>query len=159
MTIEELEAALKEDPEKARVFRETLAGVKKDEVASEVEALSLAAAAAGFQITPEEVERARAVSMEVDDSELESVGGGAGCENGQRRGPWDPWGDDPIGHENSCVAAWHCYYVAIHTSEANNNTHCWSDYLCFGDYRTTGSYLCGEVHTKDDNCWLTWEHN
>lgn len=159
MTLDEFEANLSADAEKAGAFKEALASMKRDDAASEAEEFSRAASAVGFQISPEEIERARAARMEVEDSELESVGGAATVEEDSRNSAWDSLGDDPAGHENWCVAVWHCYYAAIHTSDANTATTCWSDYLCFGNYRTGGSHLCGQAHTQDDNCWMAWEHN
>lgn len=159
MTLEEFEAALEADPEKGKAFEEALVGMKKDEVTSEAEAFSKAASAVGFQISPEEIERAYAARMEIDDSELESVVGAVDVDDDPSRSAWDSLGEDPIGHDNKCDVAWHCYYFALHTSEANTRTTCFSDYLCNGNYRTGGSHLCGKTHTLDDNCTLTWEHN
>ncbi len=141
MTMEELKAALKADQEKAKAFEEALAGMTPETAGSDAEAVSLAAAAAGFEITPEEVERCAASDMEADDAELENVAGGG----------W--WGsDDSEGNEKSCSLVWHCYYTFLHTSGGDSDTSCWSDYQCGGDFHKS---FCTSTHVS--YCHWAWE--
>ncbi len=53
---------------------------------------------------------------------LENVAGGAE----------DPlrWEEDEKGHDNWCVAAWHCYTAMLHTESESRWVSCWSDYNC-----------------------------
>lgn len=149
MNMKEIEAILKADPEKLKAFEGALLGMKPDGTISEAEAFSNAAAAVGCEISVEDVERDMASRMEMDDSELESVGGG-----------WDEHGTDPEGHDNNCVGPWHCYYTFWHSSGHDGEyTRCWSDYICNENYRKADSATCGANHTNEDNCSLIWEHN
>lgn len=149
MNMEEVKAALMADPEKLKTFEETLKALNPDGAKSEAEAFSKAAAAAGCEISPEEVEREMASAMEMDDSELEAVSGG-----------WQEHGTDPLGHDNICIGTWHCYYAFWHNSEHDGEyTTCWSDYICYQNYHTSTSASCGSNHTSEDNCIIAWEHN
>ncbi len=60
-----------------------------------------------------------ASAMEPDDAELKAVGGGAAGD-----------GEDPIGHDNSCILGWRCYSTLRHTDENDEYTKCWPDYVC-----------------------------
>ena len=139
MTMEELKAALKADQEKAKAFEEALAGMTPERAGSDAEAVSLAAAAAGFEITPEEVERCAASDMEADDAELANVTGG-----------------DSSGRGDDCTITWHCYYTFCHNFDSDDNTYyddteCWSNHYClFSHHKYCGSGL-------RIGCLLTWE--
>lgn len=144
MTMEEIEAALEASPEKTKAFQDALRGMKKEEGLSEVEAFSRAAAAAGLEISPEEVEQALASAMELDDAELKAVGGGAAGD-----------GEDPIGHDNSCILGWHCYSTFRHTDENNEYTKCWSDYVCDESWHNPPG--CPDNYDwRESYCRLTW---
>lgn len=123
MTMDELEAALKADPEKEKAFKEALAGMTKEKAGSDAEAISLAAKAAGLEMTPEEVERALAAGMELDEAELEDISGGTSE------------------HGNFCYVGWHCYAFFLHTADTDKDqTTCWDDYICAFSYHQTCTY-------------------
>lgn len=139
MTMDELKAALEADQEKAKAFEKTLAGITKEQASSDAEAISLAAKAVGYEVTPEEVERALAAHLEADDAELENVAGGG----------WFGMSEESDGHDIWCLGvAWHCYYTFLHTSAANGQTACWSDYQCGGDFYKT----CNNTYRS----WCNW---
>lgn len=139
MTIDELKAALEADPEKAAAFRKALASMTPDTIGSDSEALSAAAAAAGIEITPEEIERDRAASMELDDSELSAITAGE-CADGH-----DAW----------CVAAWYCFTAMVHGDGAAGWGSCWSEWGCWGSYHV--AVPCDWTNAKEHNCWAFWE--
>lgn len=76
MTLSELFTTLEADKDKAEKLKEALASDECEACGSKAEAISLAAAAVGLEITPEEIERAMAEAQELDDEELEKIGGG-----------------------------------------------------------------------------------
>lgn len=145
MNIKEIKATLEADKERALKFEEALHSIKKEDVKSEAEAFSLAAAAVGLEITPEEVERELAAAMELNDDELEAINVGV-----------DTSGEDPIGHDNSCTFLWHCYATTWHNEEYNDNTKCWSDHICWGSYMKNNA--CSRSYEREIDCTLTWEH-
>jgi hypothetical protein len=73
MTLNELKEALEADKEKAETFERALAGDECKACGSKAEAISLAAGAVGFEISPEELERATAEAQELDSEELKRV--------------------------------------------------------------------------------------
>ncbi len=142
MTMDELKAALEADPEKAAAFKEALAGMTPDKAGSESEAFSMAAAAVGLEITPEEVDRARAAVMELDDSELGAITAGADEVKGD-------------GHSRWCVAVWYCHTAMVHSDSAEGWASCWSEWDCLDSYHVVGA--CTWHKDKDHNCWTIWE--
>lgn len=40
------------------------------------------------------------------------------------------WEEDENGHDNWCVATWHCYTAMIHTDSDSEWVSCWSNYKC-----------------------------
>ena len=147
MNIKELKATLEANPEMAKAFDAALTQMTPETAGSEAEAFSKAAAAVGLEISPEEVERALASEMEIEDSELDMVAGGMDCN-----------GEDPVGHDNFCNLWWHCHNIVRHTDEANENTDCFSDYACEISYYKSGTAQCGATHRSEQNCILTWFH-
>lgn len=145
MNMKEVKAALEADKEKALKFEEALRGIKKEDVKSEAEAFSLAAAAVGLEISPEEVERELAGAMELNDDELEAINGGLYSSD-----------EDSLGHDNGCITLWHCHTISWHNEEHTNTTWCWSDYVCIDNYMKTNP--CTYSYEKETDCWLTWEH-
>ena len=140
MTLDELKKALDTDLEKAAAFKESLAGMTPESDDNEAEALSKAAAAVGFEISPEQIERDLAAAMELDDSELEAVGGGD---------------DDDDGHDSWCFTIWHCFATSMHTSDGEGYAACWSDWRCFDSYHVLNK--CSNIDKKEKNCWTAWE--
>jgi hypothetical protein len=131
MTLDELKEALAADKDKAEKFKEALASDECEACGSKAEALSLAAAAVGLEISPEEVERAMAEAQELDDEELEKIGGGdATCDKAYWCGELFIPGEDEKGHDNWCVAAWHCFDVFLHTEATKHDEACFADYIC-----------------------------
>ena len=122
----DLEKVLANDEALAAAYQEALSGAKDAGAQSDAEAIALAAKAAGVELTAEEVEQAAAATQELSDSDLETVSGG------------DFWSgsDDEYGHEDSCVAAWHCHVVLRHTDSESKTVSCWSDYACAFSYGT-----------------------
>lgn len=142
MNMDEFKAALEADTDMAEAFKAELEKMTPEKAESEAEAFSLAAANAGLDISVEEVERAVAAAMELDDAELEEVSGGDCYE-----------GEDPEGHDNFCIGVWHCCNVFMHTSAHNEMTDCFSDYRCEISYYHEGTAECGQAHRSQDNCW------
>lgn len=46
--------------------------------------------------------------------------------------------EDDKGHDSSCIFAWHCYAVTLHTSTGTMLVKCWSDHICLTDHWRTG---------------------
>ena len=131
MNLAEIRAALEADKGKAEKFKEALAGEECEACGSKAEAISLAAAAAGLETTPEEVERAMAEAQELDEEELEKIGAGdAMCDKAYWCGELFIPGEDEKGHDNWCVAAWHCFDLFLHTEATKHDEACFADYIC-----------------------------
>ena len=129
--IEELEAALAADPELAAKYKEALEGAEEAGAKSDAEALCLAAAAAGFELTPAEVERDMADAMQLSEEDLEAVAGGLVDPTLQEARNHDSDNvEDEFGHDGSCLVSWHCLTAMLHTSTASKEVSCWSDYHC-----------------------------
>jgi predicted ribosomally synthesized peptide with nif11-like leader len=120
MKLMELKEALAADKDKAEKFEQTLAGDVCRACGSDAEALSLAARSAGFEVSPEEIERAMAEAQELDEKELEKVGGGRTSSDDE----------DEYGHDVWCWVGWHCYTVTLHTQTESKRASCWSNYDC-----------------------------
>lgn len=145
MTFDELKSVLNADQDKAKAFEEALAGMSKETVGSDVEALALAAGAVGFQITPEEIERARARNLDVDEDALAATTGGT------------EYYEDSRGHDAWCPGAlWNCYTAFMHDNTMiDTGVSCWSDYSCLWDFKDRDT--CLKNHDKPSYCWWTWE--
>lgn len=118
MNIKEIDDILRADPEKAEQFKQALEAAESNGAKGDAEALSMAAAAVGIEITPEQVEQSVASMQPISDEDLELVAGG--FENFE----------DEKGHDLWCLTAWHCYTATLHTSTKNHDASCWSDYMC-----------------------------
>ena len=130
----EMEAALAADSELAAKYKEALDGAKDAGAKSDVEALCLAAAAAGFELDPTEVEQSMADAANLSEEDLEAVTGGlADFSMGAEQDEELP--TDEFGHEASCVAVWHCLTAMLHTESNTKEIACWSDYSCAVLYR------------------------
>ena len=97
-----------------------------------------AAAALGYTITLEELERATAAVQELDPDEMAAAGG--------RR-------EDEKGHNTWCLTAWHCFSVTLHTETKEKFAACWSDWDCIAahkDYLSAYMYDCkNSFYPKD----------
>ena len=77
MTLVELKEALAADKCKVEKFEQALASDECKACGNDAEAFSLAARAAGLEVSPEEVERAMADGQELDAEELRRVSAGS----------------------------------------------------------------------------------
>ena len=116
--LKELEGRLAADATLKAKFDEALEAAAKAGAKSDPEVLSQAAAAIGTELSPEEIEAEAAAAEQLSDNDLDLVSGGY----------WFT-GKDSEGHDNDCLAAWHCYAALRHT-EGGDTTACWSDYHC-----------------------------
>ncbi len=91
------------------------------EAESDGEVMVKAAAALGYAVKAEELERAAAELEKLDDDELEAAGG-----SGQTKKKKE----DEHGHSNKCLAAWHCYAAFMHTETKSKDVVCWKDHRC-----------------------------
>ena len=113
-----LERDMNGDPElREKLDAEIRRIVEAKEAESDGEAIAKAAAALGYAITAEELERSAAEMEAVDDDELDGVSGGE-------------IGQDEHGHDLWCVVSWHCYTALRHTETENKEAACFKDYLC-----------------------------
>ena len=143
--MDEFRKALDANPKKAVAFKESLAGMTPESDGGEAVALSKAAAAVGFEISPEQIERELAAAMKLDDSELEAVGGGLSS------------GDESeTGHDIWCLTIWHCHATSMHTDDKDGSAACWTDWRCFSSYRVRNP--CKLNSKKEENCWTAWHH-
>ena len=88
------------------------------------EAMVKAAAALGYDVTLEELERAAADLEKLDDSELEAAGGKAA--NSDKR----KIVKDGQGHETWCWGNWQCYSDMLHAETDSEEAACWKNYDC-----------------------------
>ena len=123
-TLKDMEKALAADGELAAKFAEALKGAGAAGAKSDVEAIVLAAGAAGFELAPEDVEKELAEAQQLSQSDLEEVAAGI---NGNDD-------NDEFGKELFCGVTWHCYTVYRHTYSESQEQSCWSDYQCIFVY-------------------------
>jgi hypothetical protein len=129
MKLMELKEALAADKEKAEEFKKALAGDECKACGNDAEAFSLAAHAVGFELSPEEVERAMAEGQELDTEELKRVAGGKPtCDSFFVRY------EDNEGHDAWCMTAWHCFVATLHTEGGTEREACLSNYFCLEIY-------------------------
>ena len=145
-----MERDLNEQPELAKKLGAEYKRIyEAGEAQGDGEIMVQAAAALGYTITLEELERAAAEMHELDPAEMDAVAGGFGYTK-----------EDEKGHEVFCWTGWHCYTVTMHTEANLKNEHCWSDYTCFminkgdEDEITLEEYnlqRCGKEYKKQRN--------
>lgn len=129
MDYKELEAALYTDEQKAAEYQRVLESAKENGAKSDVEAMSLAAAAIGYEFTPEQIEQHLASIAEVSEDELEVVAGGADfCYEGNVASK------DENGNDTICFASYHCFTALLHPDDNSKRGACWSDYKCWMVY-------------------------
>ena len=138
-----LERDLSEHPE----LREKLdAEIKRiadaGEASCDGEAMVKAAAALGYTVTPEELERAAADLEKLDDDELDAAGGKnerdvfqvekdekharENCGHYYRA----DFSKDEHGRDGNCYVSWHCLVTMLHTGTKSPDVVCLSDYAC-----------------------------
>ena len=111
------------------------------EYQSDGEIIVAAAKALGYDVTLGDFERTVASAEPVDPDELESVAGGWCWKNNECAMVYNTNREDYKGHNDWCIAVWHCYTAALHTDPGENedfktipqNT-CWKDYRCMFSY-------------------------
>ena len=132
--LQRLERDLKEQPElREKLEAEIKRIAETKEAESDGEAMVKAAAALGYTITLEELERATADLEKLDDDELDAAGGMNPAdesyrEQAERRAKIN--GRDEYGNYTYCGGAWHCYAAMMHTETVVRNVRCWTDYRC-----------------------------
>ena len=115
-----LERDLNEQPElREKLNAECKRIAEAGEAKSDGEVLVKAAAALGYTVSQEELERAAAAAQELDPDEMNAAAG------------WRISGEDEKGHENWCLTAWHCFTATLHTETKEHYAACWSDWDCF----------------------------
>ncbi len=117
-----LERDLNEQAElKEKLNAEIRRVAEAGEAQSDGEAMAKAAAALGYTITPEELERTTADLEKLDDDELEASGGNAFTRKKK---------EDEYGHTEGCVVTWHCSTAFLHTETESTDVACWKDHKC-----------------------------
>lgn len=114
MDIKEIEKILHANEEKAAEFKQALESAKDNGAKSDAEALSMAAAAVGIEISPEQIEQTAAASQTVSDEDLELVSGG------EFDGSQASW----------CMVTWNCFTAFLHPDIDNTDVACWKNYAC-----------------------------
>ena len=128
-----LERDMNKKPElKKKLDAEIIRIAEAGEAESNEEAMVKAAAALGYAIKPEELDRAEAGLEQLDDDELDAVGGYSIFEVKKKK--IDPKRkkarEDEAGHNNWCLTGWHCYTVTKHSDTESKNVACWENYSC-----------------------------
>ncbi len=109
---------------------------KEGRLHSDGEVYVAAARELGYDFTITELEQAMAEREALDAEALKSITAGVvihqeNCDHdyvcdmsyGSMR-------EDEYGHDDWCVAAWHCFTVALHTESKEDSISCWSNYAC-----------------------------
>ena len=124
-----LEHDMAEQPElREKLDAEIKRVAEAGEAKSDGEIMVKAAAALGYTVSVEELERAAADLEKLDDDELEAAGGkyvGPGKKNDRIEIK-----DDEKGHAQWCGVTWHCFAAFIHTEAEDKNVACWKDHQC-----------------------------
>ena len=115
------------------------------EAQSDGEAMVKAAAALGYTITIEELERSVADLEQLDDDELDASGGNtdhfsdkftineeAKKERRRQCGHAEKasYSKDENGHKGSCTFSWHCSITWKHTESNSKDVMCLTNYAC-----------------------------
>ena len=117
------------------------------EAQSDGEAMVKAAAALGYTITIEELERSIADLEKLDDDELDASGGNVlkvidqhlsdkskKAAEAKRRNCGHhkeaAYSKDEHNHDGSCTLSWHCSIAWEHTESNSKNVLCFKDYAC-----------------------------
>ena len=117
-----LERDMNEQPElREKLDAEIKCITDAGEASCDGEAMVKAAAALGYPITLEELERTTADLEKLDDDELEASGGNAFTRKKK---------EDEYGHTEGCVVTWHCYAAFLHTETKSTDVACWKDHRC-----------------------------
>ena len=137
---------LERDMNGSQEFREKLEAEMKriagaGEAKSDGEVIAKAAAALGYAVTAEELERSAAELEAVDDEELSKVAGGM---HPTIDVPIDEWcmsdydcfsswhtnREDEEGHNEWCLTGWHCTVATLRSDTESKEVACFSNYLC-----------------------------
>ena len=130
------EADMGSDKELREKFYKTVDRIAGEKTAqSNGELFAKAAQEFGYNITAADFEKLDAEQEEVSADELEQVAGGFDhdtewcfkdyyCDYA-----WNRKQDDK-GHDDSCVTAWHCLTVTLHSDTETDEVFCWSNHTC-----------------------------
>ena len=112
------------------------------EAASDGEALVKAAAALGYTVTVEELERTAADLEKLDDNELDAAAGGKDLNYNDVEKD-EKYARETCGHyyradrskdehgrDGNCLLSWHCLVTVLHTKTESKDVRCLSDYAC-----------------------------
>ena len=122
-----LERDLNEQPElKEKLNTDCRRIAEAGDAECDGEVLVKAAAALGYTISLEELERLTAAAQELDPDEMNAAAG------------WRISGEDEKGHENWCLTAWHCFTATLHTEAKERFAACWKDWDCFFVHESYG---------------------
>ena len=117
-----MERDLNEQPElREKLDAEIKRIAEAGEAESDGEAMAKAAAALGYTVKVEELERTTADLEKLDDDELEASGGDAFSRKIK---------EDEHGHDEGCVVTWHCFVAFLHTESKSTDVSCWKDHKC-----------------------------
>ena len=138
-----LERDLNEQAElKAKLEAEMKRIAEAGEAACDGEAMVKAAAALGYAVTMEELDRSTADLEKLDDDELDAAGGmslrrnsgsvdnSKGCGKTKKVSIIVKNSKDEKGREGYCTFDWHCEMALKHSDSKSKDTYCWGDYLC-----------------------------
>ena len=82
------------------------------------QAISITASEYGYETSPEELEKIFVVNQDLDENELEKIGGGVEFSNQEGTGNGD------------CTAEYCCEVVLLHPETLRTDVDCFYDYLC-----------------------------
>ena len=120
-----MERDMNEQPElREKLEAECKRIAEAGEAQNDGEIMVKAAAALGYTVTLEELERSLAEAEKLDDDELDDVAGGGTI--GQ---------EDEKGHDAWCMTAWHCFAATLHTEAKTKYIACLKDYNCHLAYQ------------------------
>ena len=118
-----MEREMNEQPElREKLEAECKRIAEAGEAQNDGEIMVQAAAALGYTVTMEELERSVAEMEKLDLDELDDVAGGYHVET------------DEKGHDTFCWTIWHCLVASMHTESKEKLVACLKDYNCVMTY-------------------------
>ena len=94
---------------------EICSGLEDKEKLSPGELLAKAGSELGYSFSGADVDQLNASLQDLDPEEMEAVSGGQ---------------EDEYGHDISCITAWHCEVITLHTKTNEKAVNCWKDFSC-----------------------------
>ena len=131
-----LEADMASDKELGKKFYETVDRIAtENDQQSDGELFAKAAAELGYSITAADFERLYAEEEEISPEELEQAAGGGSKDDADLCWKdylcslmWNRADMDEKGHNGTCITAWHCFTVTLHTDADSHDVNCWKDF-------------------------------